>query len=329
MLRQVLDFFDIDLDYDLDIMKQNQKLSELTANILLGLEPIMSDAKPDLVIVQGDTTTSFVGTLMAYYQRVPVAHVEAGLRSGNLYSPFPEEGNRIIATHLSSFHFAPTTNARENLLREGVSKEKIHVVGNTVIDALFMGLNKTQEMKIESIDPQLSRIDFSKHIILVTGHRRESFGQPFQEICDALNVIAQDNRVEIVYPVHLNPNVREPVFSMLGNKHNVHLIEPVNYPAMVYLMSKSYIILTDSGGVQEEAPSLKKPVLVMRDVTERTEGVDVGVTRIVGTNSQRIVKETFNLLNDSREYDAMATGNNPYGDGLASARIVRILEDIL
>lgn len=329
MLEPVLDFFGIELDYDLNLMKKNQTLHELTANILLGLDPLIEEAKPDVVIVQGDTTTCLAGALTAFYHKLKVAHIEAGLRSDNRYSPFPEEINRVLTTHISDYHFAPTERARQCLLKEGIDDKIIYVVGNTVIDALLLGLNNIQGVTSDYFSPQFDMIDFSKHILLVTGHRRESFGKPFHDICKALLEIARDDRVEIVYPVHLNPNVRDPVFSILGDKDNIHLIEPLSYPAMIYLMSKSYIILTDSGGVQEEAPTLKKPVLVMREVTERTEGLDAGVTKLVGTSTQRIVEETVNLLNKRDEYDNMATGHNPYGDGLASMRIVDMLESLL
>jgi UDP-N-acetylglucosamine 2-epimerase (non-hydrolysing) len=329
MLRQVLDFFSIKLDYDLDLMKPNQKLNELTANILIGLDNIVEKSNPDLIVVQGDTTTSLIGAMTAFYHKIKIAHIEAGLRTNNRYSPFPEEINRVLTTHLSDYHFAPTERARLNLLHEGIQPERIHVVGNTVIDALLMGLNCIKDHNAERMDVQLKHIDFSKHIILVTGHRRESFGKPFKNICVALRKIAEDDRVEIIYPVHLNPNVRKPVFSILGNKNNINLIEPVDYPTMIYLMNKSHIIITDSGGIQEEAPSLKKPVLVVREVTERTEGVEAGVTKIVGTYPKRIIEETFKLINNPREYERMTTSRNPYGDGYASMRIVDILERIL
>lgn len=329
MLRQILGFFNLSLDYDLDLMKHNQKLNELTANILLSLDPVIEEIKPDLVIIQGDTTTSLAGALTAFYHKIKVAHIEAGLRSQNRYSPFPEEINRILTTRLSDYHFTPTHLAKENLLQEGIQAENTFVVGNTVIDALFMGLDNIEGLSLEKIDPQLTDIDFSKRIVLVTGHRRESFGKPLKEICYALNEIALDDRVEIIYPVHLNPNVRKTVFSILGGKNNIHLIEPVNYPAMIYLMSRSYIILTDSGGVQEEGPSLKKPVLVMREVTERIEGVNAGVTKLVGTSSKKIIGETLNLLNFPNAYNNMVSGDNPYGDGLSSRRIVEILERVI
>jgi len=329
MLHQVLEFFGLTLDYDLNLMKSNQKLHELTANILMELEPLFEEVKPDIVIVQGDTTSCFAGALSAFYNKIKIAHIEAGLRSNNRYSPFPEEINRILTTHLSDYHFAPTIKARDWLINEGIDDKRVFVVGNTVIDALLMGLEKIQGLGPDHFMHNFNEIDFSKRVILVTGHRRESFGKPFQDICEALKKIANEDRVEIVYPVHLNPNVRAPVFSILGDKKNIHLINPVTYQAMVYLMNNAYIILTDSGGIQEEAPSLKKPVLVMREVTERTEGIEAGVTKIVGTNIKRIVDETRKLLNNRLYYESMATGQNPYGDGNSSIRIVELLENIL
>lgn len=320
MLDQVLSFFEIRPDYDLNIMKQDQDLFDITRNILKGIKDVIVDFRPDWIIVQGDTTTTFVGSLAAFYEKIKIAHVEAGLRSFNKYSPFPEEINRVLTTHLSDVHFAPTAGARENLLREGITSDKIFVVGNTSIDALFYCLERVSTKRLE--DSQiLKAIDFSKRIILVTGHRRESFGRPFEEICNAIKDIAANNDVEIVYPVHLNPRVRKPVFRILKNLTNVHLIEPLDYPSFVWLMNKSYIILTDSGGIQEEAPSIGKPVLVMRDVTERNEGVNAGTARIVGTDRVKIVKEALKLISDRTEYDKMAKSINPYGDGNASKRI--------
>lgn len=326
MLMQAMEYFGLSADYNLDVMKYNQGLGDLTALILSGLSKIVQDCKPDLIVVQGDTTTTFVGGLVAYYNRIKLVHIEAGLRSHSKYSPYPEEMNRILTTHLSDYHFAPTERTAENLRQEGVAAEKIFVVGNTVIDALFMGLERLKTYDSDELNNRLGMIDFSKEVILVTGHRRESFGKPLKEICKALSAIATDDRVQIVYPVHLNPNVRKPVFSMLNKRKNIHLIDPLDYPVMIYLMSRSTIILTDSGGIQEEAPALKKPVLVMRDVTERAEGIDAKVTKLVGTSSEMIIKETLNLLNNQDAYNIMASGKNPYGDGFASKRIVEILE---
>lgn len=328
MLQQVLDFFNLIPDYDLHLMQRDQTLHDLASCALRSLSTVMEELNPDMVIVQGDTTTAMIGALAAFYRRTRVAHIEAGLRSNVKFSPYPEEVNRVLATHLSDFHFAPTERAAVNLRKEGISQDKIHVVGNTVVDAILMGLREVKNMSMEDINPALKQIDFSRKIILVTGHRRESFGRPLEDICHALHEIAQDDRVEIIYPVHLNPHVREPVFGILGGRNNIHLIEPVDYPTMIYLMSKSYVILTDSGGVQEEAPSLCKPVLVLREVTERTEGVEQGVTKLVGTSKENIVRETFALLDDVNHYNRMATGGNPYGDGFASRRIVDVLEQI-
>lgn len=325
MLDQVLKFFDITPDYDLNIMKPDQSLFDITVNTLRGIEKVLDEYRPDWIFLQGDTTTTFIGALAGYYKKVKIAHIEAGLRSFNKYSPFPEELNRVLASHLADLHFAPTERAKQNLINESIDKDSIYVVGNTVIDALFMTLEKVKAMNSDSFDSLFDEIDFSKRIILVTGHRRESFGRPFKNICNALKDLAQNNNVEMVYPVHLNPNVRRPVFEILGGLDNVHLIEPLDYPAFVYLMDKSYLILTDSGGVQEEAPSLGKPVLVMRDVTERVEGVEAGTCMLVGTKKNLIVNEASRLLEGRDFYEKMATANNPYGDGRASERIVEIM----
>ena len=328
MLQQVLSFFQINPNYNLNIMKQNQSLFELTSEVLKGLANILEQENPELIFVQGDTTTAFVGALAGFYKKIKIAHIEAGLRSHNKYSPFPEEMNRVLAGHLSDYHFAPTERAKENLLKEGI-KENVYVVGNTVIDALFLGLNIIKEQGEEQYYKHFDFIDFSKKIILVTGHRRESFGKPFENICYALKEIAEREDIEIVYPVHLNPNVREPVNRILGNVKNVHLIEPLEYPYLIWLMSKSYLVLTDSGGIQEEAPSLGKPVLVMREVTERIEGIEAGTAKLVGTDKEKIVKETVNLLNNKKEYEKMAKAVNPYGDGKASQRIENIIEKVI
>lgn len=327
MLNQVLKFFNINPDYDLAVMRPNQSLFDVTAAILKGLEQVLISAKPDMVLVQGDTTTAFVGSLAAYYCKISVAHIEAGLRSGNKYSPFPEELNRILVGGIADIHFAPTLRAQENLLQEGKSMQKIYMVGNTVIDALFItiALLKNKEQVYRE---QFRFINFSKKIILVTGHRRESFGEPFREICLALKKVAENNDVEIVYPVHLNPNARQPVFEILDGIKNVHLIEPLAYPDLVWLMDKSYFVLTDSGGIQEEAPSLGKPVLVMREVTERVEGIEAGTCLLVGTNKEIIVKETLRLLNNDRDlYHKMSTAHNPYGDGKSSEMILNIIAE--
>ena len=328
MLDQVLDFFRIKPDFDINSMKHDQSLFDITSNILKGLEKVLLSERPDLVMVQGDASSAFVGALASFYMRIPVAHVEAGLRSFNQYAPFPEEVNRVLVGHIADYHFAPTIRAKENLLREGIKEERIFVVGNTVIDALYLTLDRIENQE-NGFSQYFDFFDPEKHIILVTGHRRESFGEPFRNICLALRDIAEGYPVEIVYPVHLNPNVRTPVFKILNGPKNIHLIDPLDYPHLVWLMKRSYLIITDSGGIQEEAPSLGKPVLVIRDVTERVEGIEAGTSRLVGTKRERIVEETFHLLSDSDEYERMAKTLNPYGDGESSNRILSILKSPL
>jgi UDP-N-acetylglucosamine 2-epimerase (non-hydrolysing) len=326
MLDQVNAFFGIIGNYDLNVMRPDQSLIDVTARVLEGANRVIEEARPDLVFVQGDTSSAFVGALAAYYGKVSVAHLEAGLRSGCKYSPFPEEVNRSLISRIADLHFAPTQSAKENLSREGVAGE-VHVVGNTVIDALLLGLQIIKNTGEASLRDRLEEINFSRRLILVTGHRRESFGEPFERICKALASIARIRPdCAIVYPVHLNPSVREPVFRLLGGVPNIVLLEPLDYPCLIWLMSKCELILTDSGGIQEEAPSLGKPVLVLRDVTERMEGVEAGTARLVGTDPQKIVTETVRLLEDRSEYEKMARAINPYGDGEASSRIVGILE---
>lgn len=327
MLDQVNRFFGIRPDYDLNVMKPGQGLFEITTGILKGLREVLEKERPDWLIVQGDTSSTFVGALSAFYEKVRVCHLEAGLRSFSKYSPFPEEMNRLLTSRLADLHLVPTEKARQNLLRESVPEECIYLVGNTVIDALLLGIKKVRRLRPEDFGGAFDGIDFRKRMILVTGHRRESFGAPFRDICHALREIASAGGVEVVYPVHLNPNVRGPVFEILSKIPNVHLIDPVDYPSFIWLMYKSYLILTDSGGVQEEAPSLGRPVLVMRDVTERTEGVDAGTARIVGTDKDTIVSETLRLLEKKDEYGRMSRAVNPYGDGKASGRIVKIFRD--
>jgi len=325
MLDQVLELFKIKVKHDLDLMRYNQSLSGITQMILKGVTKVLKAEKPSLVIVQGDTTTTITSALAAYYERIKVAHVEAGLRTDNKYSPFPEEINRRITSVISDYHFAPTMMAKRNLLNEGVNSKKIFVTGNTVIDALLMTVKMLEGLRVKRFK-ELNGIDFNKRIILVTGHRRESFGKGFENICRALKKIAERNKdLIIIYPVHLNPNVRKPVNRILGRVPNIRLIDPLDYKSFVYLMNKSYLILTDSGGIQEEAPSLAKPVLVMRDTTERPEGIEAGTVRLVGTGENEIVRETQKLLNNEREYREMSRAHNPYGDGRASERIVRIL----
>jgi UDP-N-acetylglucosamine 2-epimerase (non-hydrolysing) len=333
MLDQVLSLFDITPDYDLNIMKPGQGLSDITCNVLLGLKPVFEAERPDIVLVHGDTSTTMAASIAAYYAQIKVGHVEAGLRTGDKFAPFPEEMNRRVTGSLTDIHFAPTEASRQNLYREGVADEAIFVTGNTVVDALLSVSEKI------AVDPEVNRrfmeeysfLDPAKKLILVTGHRRENFGKGFENICSALVEIAQNNPdVEILYPVHLNPNVQEPVKRILGagNIGNVHLIEPVDYLPFVYLMNRSYLIITDSGGVQEEAPSLGKPVLVMRDTTERPEAVQAGTVLLVGTDKAAIVEETTNLLNDADAYEAMSLAHNPYGDGNAAQRICAALQNL-
>lgn len=327
MLDQVLTLFDLKPDYDLNIMQPGQDLTDVTTAILQGMKAVLDDCKPDIVLVHGDTATTFAAGLAAYYQQIPVAHVEAGLRTGNLYSPWPEEGNRRLTAAITELHFAPTSGSQQHLLREGVPSERIHVTGNTVIDALLQVVRKLDQPQLQArFEQQFEFLDPTKKLILVTGHRRESFGGGFERICQALvNTARQHPDVEILYPVHLNPNVREPVNRLLNGLNNVHLIAPQDYLPFVYLMSRAHIILTDSGGIQEEAPSLGKPVLVMRDTTERPEAVDAGTVKLVGTRTDAISHELTRLLQDPQAYNNMAMAHNPYGDGQASARILQAL----
>jgi UDP-N-acetylglucosamine 2-epimerase (non-hydrolysing) len=326
MLDQVNSFFGIESDFDLDLMKPNQTLYSITEQCLHGLERILEKAAPDLVFVQGDTTTVMASSIAAYYRKIPVAHLEAGLRSGDKYSPFPEEINRKIAGQIAEFHFAPTREAAENLRRDGI-EEKVFVVGNTVIDALLMGLRLIDERGDCDYSSYFSFLDFSKRIILVTGHRRENFGKGLANICTAIRDIASSGRdVEILFPVHLNPNVQMTVNEMLKDLPNIHLIDPISYPYMIWIMSRCSFVMTDSGGIQEEAPALGKPVLVMRNVTERMEGVEAGTARMVGTDSHVIIDAAFELLDNSHSYMRMARAVNPYGDGHSSGLIADILE---
>ena len=326
MLDQVNDFFGIEGDYDLDVMSPDQTLVDVTTKLLAGVAGVVRQSTPDLVVVQGDTSTAFAGALAAYYEKVKVAHLEAGLRSWCKSSPFPEEVNRSLISRIADLHFAPTEGARENLAKESIT-EDVHVVGNTVIDALFLGLQIIKESREHSLETWFDSLHLAGRIILVTGHRRESFGAPFEQICTALARIASTHDdCTIVYPVHLNPHVREPVFRLLGHVRNIRLLDPLDYPSLIWLLSKSSLVLTDSGGIQEEAPSLGKPVLVMRDVTERMEGVAAGTARLVGTNAETIIREASRLLDDRSAYDGMARAINPYGDGTSCLRIVRIME---
>ncbi|AIW16165.1 non-hydrolyzing UDP-N-acetylglucosamine 2-epimerase [Vibrio tubiashii] len=329
MLDQVLELFEIQPDYDLDIMKPGQSLYEVTSNIMLGLKPILESFAPDIVLVHGDTATTLSTSLAAYYQQIAIGHVEAGLRTQNIYSPWPEEGNRKLTGALTKLHFAPTRTSYENLRKESI-EQGVHITGNTVVDALLAVSEKLEK------DPELSvvyankfaQIDSRKKMVLVTGHRRESFGSGFENICQALKEIAEKHSdCQIVYPVHLNPNVREPVNRLLSHTDNVILIEPQDYLPFVYLMNKAHLILTDSGGIQEEAPSLGKPVLVMRNTTERPEAVEAGTVKLVGTDKDTIVNEVETLLLNEEAYKNMSLAHNPYGDGKASQRIVDIIKE--
>ena len=331
MLDQVLDLFEMTPDYDLDIMQPGQDLFDITSNVLLGVKKVLKIEEPDIVLVHGDTTTSMAAAMSAFYLKIPVGHVEAGLRTYDANFPFPEEFNRQITSRIATLHFAPTKIARQNLLDEKVRDSQIYVTGNTVIDALLSMVKKARI--VDFSDTLLKRMPFLKQeksdmprIILVTGHRRENFGLGFEEICHALSVVANENLdIQIIYPVHLNPHVREPVNRILSNLNNVHLIEPMEYLTFVKLMDLSYLILTDSGGIQEEAPSLGKPVLVMRDTTERPEAVESGTVKLVGTNKIEIVKMVNRLLTDSNFYMQMSKAHNPYGNGKASGSICDIL----
>jgi UDP-N-acetylglucosamine 2-epimerase (non-hydrolysing) len=332
MLDQVLSLFGIRPDHDLNIMRPGQDLFDITCNVLQGLKPVLAAERPDIVLVHGDTTTTMAASLAAFYARIPVGHVEAGLRTRNKGAPFPEEMNRRLAGALVDLHFAPTETSRRNLLAEGVDDEEIFVTGNTVIDALLSvsGMIENDAKLKARFDGEFSFLDPGKKLILVTGHRRESFGEGFENICRALADIALARPgAEILYPVHLNPNVQEPVQRILGGEglSNVHLVEPVDYLSFVYLMNRAHLIITDSGGIQEEAPSLGKPVLVMRETTERPEAVAAGTTRLVGTSRKRIVDETTRLLDDKKFYRGMSGAINPYGDGKASSRIVSVLRE--
>jgi len=328
MLDQVLDLFQIKPDFDLDIMQANQSLGDITSRVLAGVEKVIDGYGPDIVLVHGDTTTTFAASLASFYKQVQVGHVEAGLRTGNIYAPWPEEMNRKLASALSTYHFAPTKKSRENLLQENISEDRIFVTGNTVVDALF---DVVSYLESESISGKLKSmfpfLEKEKRLILVTGHRRENFGEGFENICRALQQISQRNDVQIVYPMHLNPNVQEPVRRLLSDSSNIFLIDPLDYLPFVHLMEKSYLIITDSGGVQEEAPSLGKPVLVMRETTERPEAVDAGTVLLVGTDTNEIVFQTEKLLDSTDFYKEVSMAHNPYGDGMASRRIAEVLEN--
>lgn len=330
MLDSVLQLFEITPDYDLNIMKAGQTLTEMTANMLIKLDPVLAEFKPDLILVHGDTSTTLCASLAAFYHRIPVGHVEAGLRTYQIYSPWPEEGNRQLTGVLASMHFAPTTTAEKHLKQECVPNENVFVTGNTVIDALFMVKEKIEQDQSINVKMKahFSDLGLNKKRVLITGHRRENFGQGFENICNALQQLA--NRfpdVEFVYPVHLNPNVREPVNRLLSNVSNVKLIEPQEYLPFIWLMLNSHLLLTDSGGIQEEAPSLGLPVLVMRDTTERPEAVEAGTVKLVGTDADSIVNNVSMLLEDSNIYEKMSRSHNPYGDGQACHRIIEAIKE--
>lgn len=335
MLDQALTIFGIVPDYDLKIMNANQSLHGIISKALEGIKNVLERENPSIVVVQGDTTTTFAGSLAAYYAKVPIAHIEAGLRTHDKYRPFPEEINRRLTSQIADVHFAPTEWAKDNLLKENIDQKKIFITGNTVIDALFMMTKRQEDLREQSrLQSILGKngvyLNRERRVILVTGHRRENFGEGFENICSALKEIASLYKdIDIVFPVHLNPNVQGPVNKILGGIGNVYLIKPLDYEPFIYLMSNSYLILTDSGGVQEEAPSLGKPVLVMRNSTERPEGVKAGTIRLVGTNKEKIIGETIKLLNDDKFYLKMSRAHNPYGDGMASKRIVQKLWEYL
>lgn len=330
MLDQVLELFDIEADFDLNLMKPGQDLFDITTGALLGLRDVFNEWKPDIALVHGDTSTTLAATLTCFYLKIPVAHVEAGLRSGNMMSPWPEEMNRRVTGCMTALHLTPTESSRQNLLRESISSESVHITGNTVIDALNMAVKQLRRPERSTqYESQFSYLNSDKKLILITGHRRENFGRGFEEICTAIAELARRTDVEIIYPVHLNPNVREPVQRILKGLSNVHLIEPLDYLPFVYLLDRCYFVLTDSGGIQEEAPSLGKPVLVLRDTTERPEAVTAGTAKLVGTQYEKIVASCSELLDDRAAYHQMARAMNPYGDGKAAIYIADIVEEFL
>ncbi len=334
MLDQVLEVFNITPDYDLNLMKAGQSLFDITSGVLLGMQKVLSDFKPDLVLVHGDTTTTFASSLAAFYQKIRIGHIEAGLRTGDLFSPWPEEANRQLTSRIATYHFAPTNISKQNLLKEHVNEKNIVITGNTVIDALFLALDRIKKNNIleEKIKKGICNkypLKSNRKFILVTGHRRENFGQGFINICESLKTLAINNPdIDIVYPVHLNQNVQKPVKNILSNTQNIFLVDPLQYEPFIYLMNSSYFIITDSGGVQEEAPSLGKPVLVMRETTERPEAIEAGTVKLVGTEPEKIIKEAQKLLYDHSEYKKMSQAHNPYGDGKACKKIVEFIREI-
>ena len=330
MLDQVLNLFELEPDYDLNLMKPGQSLYDITTGVLAGIGDVLTQWTPDLVLVHGDTTTTFATSLAAFYQQIPVGHVEAGLRTGNIYSPWPEEANRKLTGAIAQYHFAPTKSSQKNLISENVNQSQIWITGNTVIDALLWVVDKMEQDNDlnQQMQQQFPFLDPNKKLILVTGHRRENFGDGFLQICQGLNRLASRDDVQVVYPVHLNPNVQKPVYEILAGNTNVHLIKPLDYLPFVFLMKQSYLIITDSGGIQEEAPSLGKPVLVMRDTTERPEAVDAGTVKLVGAKAENIIKEAEALLDNESDYKKMAAAHNPYGDGKAAQKIMEIITNV-
>ncbi len=328
MLQQVLQVLDVKYDFDLEIMIKNQSLAYLSSKLFEKLDGVVNSVKPDLIFVQGDTTSSLIGSLVSFYYKIPVAHIEAGLRTENKYSPFPEELNRIIISRIADFHFAPTIRAKNNLLNEGVDINRIWVTGNTVIDTLLW-MNDKLKINADELKKYFNQlgISFNKKLILVTGHRRENFGKRFENICNALKDIVQMHDVELIYPVHLNPKIWKPAHEIIGRSNSIHLIEPLDYEKFIFLLSQCYCVLTDSGGIQEEAPSLNKPVLVMRDNTERPEGIEAGTAMLVGTDTRNIVENFSNIINNKSLYEKMSMVSNPYGDGNASLRIYSVIEE--
>lgn len=327
MLDQVLNFFDIIPEYDLNLMQSGQDLTDITQGVLAGIRDILKSWRPDKILVHGDTTTTFSASLAAFYEKIAVAHIEAGLRTGDIYSPWPEEMNRRLTSVVATQHFAPTQSSKQNLLTEGIPENTINVTGNTVVDALHTVVGKIHNSSdLQAMfQKQFSFLDKKLKLILVTGHRRENFGDGFENLCVALQKLSEREDLQIVYPVHLNPNVQEPVYRILDNCSRVYLIEPQDYLPFVYLMDRSYLIITDSGGIQEEAPSLGKPVLVTRNTTERPEAVEAGTVKLVGTDVDCILNETIQLLDNTKEYENMVSAHNPYGDGKAARRIIQIL----
>lgn len=336
MLDQIINIFDITPDYDFNLMKNNQNLFDISIGVLNKINPILAKERPDYMFIQGDTTTAFIAALAAFYYKIPVYHIEAGLRTNNIYNPWPEEINRQLISRIATIHFAPTENSKLNLIKENINEERIFVTGNTGIDSLLYTKKKiTTSYELESkikknlVEIGYGNINSNRKIILITGHRRESFGEKLENVCSAIKKLADKfEDIDFIYPVHLNPNVQKPVFEIIGNVENIFLLPPLDYLCFVYLITRSYIIITDSGGIQEEAPSLKKPVLVIRELTERTEGVDAGTLKVIGTDTSAIIDYTSKLINSEIEYSKMTASKNPFGDGMASVRVVSFMQKI-